>query len=110
MHGSSVSRVLILPLPWISSELGWFVAENGRQPWTIDGVLPTFLSASSITAGNVWLSLGGFVLFYSVLAIVELFLLVKYIRLGPEADSGGSPMGSPRLSLHGDGWQARAGE
>jgi cytochrome d ubiquinol oxidase subunit I len=83
--------VLSLPLPWISSELGWFVAENGRQPWTIDGVLPTFLSASSITAGNVWLSLGGFVLFYSALAVIELFLMVKYIRLGPEADAGGSP-------------------
>jgi cytochrome d ubiquinol oxidase subunit I len=83
--------VLSLPLPWISSELGWFVAENGRQPWTIDGVLPTFLSASSITAGNVWLSLGGFVLFYSALAVIELFLMVKYIRLGPEADAGGAP-------------------
>jgi cytochrome d ubiquinol oxidase subunit I len=79
--------VVILPLPWIASELGWFVAENGRQPWTIDGVLPTFLSASSITAGSVWLSLGGFVLFYSVLAVIELFLMVKYIRLGPEADA-----------------------
>ena len=81
--------VLILPLPWIASELGWFVAENGRQPWTIDGVLPTFLSASSISAGSVGLSLGGFVLFYSALAVVELFLMVKYIRLGPEADAGG---------------------
>jgi cytochrome d ubiquinol oxidase subunit I len=103
--------VLILPLPWISSELGWFVAENGRQPWTIDGILPTFLSASSVTAGTVWLSLAGFVLFYSVLAIVELFLMVKYIRLGPEADLGGSPVpvtyGS---SPHSGGQQASAGE
>ncbi len=94
--------VLILPLPWISSELGWFVAENGRQPWTIDGILPTFLSASSISAGSVWLSLGGFVLFYSALAVVELFLMVKYIRLGPEAEASGLP------STVGD--QARAGE
>lgn len=78
--------MLILPLPWISSELGWFVAENGRQPWTIDGVLPTFLSSSSITAGSVGLSLGGFVLFYSALAVVELYLMLKYVRLGPEAD------------------------
>ena len=76
--------VLALPLPWIAAELGWFVAEYGRQPWTIDGVLPTFLSVSSVSAGSVWLSLGGFVVFYSVLAVVELFLMVKYIRLGPE--------------------------
>jgi cytochrome bd ubiquinol oxidase subunit I len=73
-----------LPLPWISCELGWFVAEYGRQPWTIDGVLPTFLSVSSVSAGTVWTSLAGFVLFYSVLAVVEVYLMLKYIRLGPE--------------------------
>ena len=83
--------VLALPLPWISSELGWVVAENGRQPWTIDGVLPTYLSVSSIPAGDVWLSLGGFALFYSLLAVVELYLMIKYIRLGPEKALGQPP-------------------
>ena len=39
-----------LPLPWVAAELGWYVAEGGRQPWTIDGVLPTFLSVSSVPA------------------------------------------------------------
>jgi len=90
--------VLATPLPWISSELGWIVAENGRQPWTIDGVLPTFLSASSNSAGNVWFSLSGFVLFYSLLAVVEFYLMVKYIRLGPEEALGtpaAVPGGSP---------------
>ena len=79
--------LLSLPLPWISSELGWVVAEMGRQPWTIDGVLPTFLSASSTVTGNVIVSLGGFVLFYSTLLIVELFLMVKYVKLGPPESS-----------------------
>lgn len=93
--------VVILPLPWIAAELGWFVAEHGRQPWTIDGILPTFLSASSLTAGNLWLSLGGFVVFYSVLAVVELYLMIKYIKLGPDAEAGpASPaLGAPALSL-----------
>src|SRR5262249_16870234 len=54
--------LLALPLPWMSSELGWIVAEYGRQPWTIDGVLPTFLSVSSIPASHVWFSLSGFAL------------------------------------------------
>jgi cytochrome d ubiquinol oxidase subunit I len=72
-----------LPLPWIAAELGWFVAEHGRQPWAIEGVLPTFLAVSPIATGNVVLSLCGFVLFYSTLAVVDVFLLVKYIRLGP---------------------------
>ncbi|HEY2890805.1 MAG TPA: cytochrome ubiquinol oxidase subunit I [Dongiaceae bacterium] len=85
-----------LPLPWISSELGWVVAENGRQPWTIDGVLPTYLSVSSVPAGDVWFSLGGFALFYGLLAIVELYLMFKYIRLGPEKALG-APMVSPAV-------------
>jgi cytochrome bd ubiquinol oxidase subunit I len=72
-----------LPLPWIAAELGWVVAEYGRQPWIIDGVLPTFLAASNEPVGNLWFSLVGFVLFYSTLAIVELYLMVKYVRLGP---------------------------
>ena len=58
----------------------------GRQPWTIDGVLPTFLSTSSTTVGNVWVSLGGFVLFYSMLLVVELFLMTKYVKLGPQTN------------------------
>ena len=40
--------LLALPLPWIGVELGWFVAEFGRQPWIIEGVLPTFLATSEL--------------------------------------------------------------
>jgi cytochrome d ubiquinol oxidase subunit I len=72
-----------LPLPWIAAELGWIVAEYGRQPWVIEGVLPTALGVSSTDAGNVLFSLLGFALFYSLLLAVDLYLLVKYIRLGP---------------------------
>jgi hypothetical protein len=36
------------PAPWIAAELGWFVAEFGRQPWTVDGVLPTAMSVSHL--------------------------------------------------------------
>jgi cytochrome d ubiquinol oxidase subunit I len=73
-----------LPLPWIAIELGWIVAEYGRQPWAVDGVLPTFLGVSRTSVGNVWLSLTGLVIFYSVLAIVDAFLLVRTIRRGPD--------------------------
>ena len=72
-----------LPLPWIAAELGWIVAEYGRQPWVIEGVLPTALGVSSTDAGNVLFSLLGFALFYSLLLVVDLYLLIKYIRLGP---------------------------
>jgi len=72
-----------LPLPWVAIELGWVVAETGRQPWSIDGVLPTFLSVSSVTTGQVWTSLIGFVVFYTTLLVVDVFLMLKYIQLGP---------------------------
>jgi cytochrome d ubiquinol oxidase subunit I len=78
--------MLSLPLPWIAGELGWIVAEYGRQPWIIDGVLPTFLGVSNVPAANVAASLLGFVLFYTALAAIDLFLIVKYVRLGPEAE------------------------
>ena len=73
-----------LPLPWIAAELGWIVAEYGRQPWVIEDVLPTALGVSSIGAANVLASLLGFFAFYTALLVADLYLLAKYIRLGPE--------------------------
>lgn len=76
--------VFALPLPWIAAELGWVVSEVGRQPWAIEGVLPTFLAVSSVSANNVLITLIGFIGFYSALLIVDIYLMVKAIRLGPE--------------------------
>jgi cytochrome d ubiquinol oxidase subunit I len=72
-----------IPLPWIAAEAGWIVAEYGRQPWTISAVLPTMLSVSNIAAGDVYASLAAFVAFYTALLVVEMYLMLKYIRLGP---------------------------
>ena len=83
-----------LPLPWAAAELGWIVAEYGRQPWVIEGVLPTFLGVSGTDAHNVLFSLIGFVIFYSGLAVADVYLMVKYIRLGPEATLG-HPIAAP---------------
>ena len=77
-----------LPLPWVAAQLGWIVAEYGRQPWVIEGILPTFLGVSSVSTGQVWFSLIGFVIFYSVLFVVDVFLIVKYVRMGPEGFLG----------------------
>ena len=72
-----------LPLPWIACEVGWFVAEYGRQPWTIYGVLPTHLSVSTLSVESLYGSLAGFVGFYTLLLIVEMYLMIKFARLGP---------------------------
>ena len=73
----------MLPAPWIASELGWFVAEYGRQPWTIYGVLPTHLSVSTLTVNSLYGSLAGFIGFYTLLLVVEMYLMVKFARQGP---------------------------
>jgi cytochrome d ubiquinol oxidase subunit I len=73
-----------MPLPWVAAELGWIVAEYGRQPWAIEGILPTALGVSSVSTGQVLTSLAGFVLFYTILAVIDVALMRKYIRQGPE--------------------------
>ena len=73
------------PLPWIATQTGWFVAEHGRQPWSIGEVLPTHLSASSLSTGDVWGSLLALVAFYTVLLVIEVYLMVKFARQGPSS-------------------------
>jgi len=73
----------MLPAPWLAAELGWFVAEYGRQPWTIYGVLPTHMSVSTLSVQSVYGSITGFVGFYTVLLIAEVYLMVKFARQGP---------------------------
>ncbi len=87
--------IVMLPAPWIACELGWFVAEYGRQPWTIYGVLPTHLSVSTLSVGSLYGSLAGFVGFYTVLLIVEVYLMLKFARLGPGSLGTGRYMNEP---------------
>jgi cytochrome bd ubiquinol oxidase subunit I len=74
-----------IPLPWIAAELGWIVAEYGRQPWIISGILPTSLGASTLSVHDLWFSLAGFLGFYTLLLVIELYLMFKYARLGPSS-------------------------
>jgi cytochrome bd ubiquinol oxidase subunit I len=72
--------LLSLPLPWVAIECGWIVAEYGRQPWAVEGILPTFLGVSAVPAGTVIASIAGFVLFYSALAVTDVALMLRAIR------------------------------
>lgn len=78
--------VFFIPAPWIAAEMGWFVAEYGRQPWTVDGILPTALSVSHLSVSDLLLTITGFVVFYTILFIIEISLMLKYIRRGPQED------------------------
>jgi cytochrome d ubiquinol oxidase subunit I len=74
-----------IPLPWIAAEMGWFVAEYGRQPWAIGEVLPTFLATSDLTVGNLIFSLTGFIAFYTFLLAIEIYLMFYFARKGPSS-------------------------
>ncbi|WP_392553149.1 cytochrome ubiquinol oxidase subunit I [Orbus wheelerorum] len=77
--------LLILPFPWIASECGWFVAEYGRQPWAIEGILPTGVANSSLTAGEVLFTLILICGLYTLFLVAEMFLMFKFARLGPSS-------------------------
>ncbi|MBK1695489.1 cytochrome d terminal oxidase subunit 1 [Chromatium weissei] len=74
-----------IPMPWIAVETGWFVAEFGRQPWAIGEVLPTSIAVSSLTTHDLIISMSGFLIFYTLLFIIEMFLMIKFARLGPSS-------------------------
>lgn len=74
-----------LPLPWIATQTGWWVAEHGRQPWSIGEVLPVHLSASTLSSGDVLGSILALVGFYTVLLLIEMYLMIKFARLGPSS-------------------------
>jgi cytochrome d ubiquinol oxidase subunit I len=86
-----------IPLPWIACEMGWFVAEYGRQPWIIESMLPTTVGVSSLSVAEVLLTLVGFVALYSTLLVIEIALMIKYIKIGPEDGEKIAPTPPPSV-------------
>jgi len=76
--------VWMIPVPFLANEAGWLVAEVGRQPWTVYGVLPTWMSASTHGVGYMVFSLAGFATLYTTFIVVEMYLMVRAIRRGPD--------------------------
>lgn len=82
--------VLAIPLPYIAAQLGWLVAELGRQPWAVYGVLKTADSVSkSVSLVQVAGSLIGFTALYGLLGAIDIYLLAKYAKKGPDKDTTG---------------------
>jgi cytochrome d ubiquinol oxidase subunit I len=90
-------RILILaiPLPYIAIEAGWVLAEVGRQPWIVYGLMKTADAVSPVSATQVSSSLAAFIVLYSLLGLADFFLLAKYARKGP------NPVAGFRQSLRG---------
>jgi cytochrome d ubiquinol oxidase subunit I len=80
-----VARTLVraIPLPYLGLALGWTVAEVGRQPWIVYGLMRTADAVSPVPAGNVAVSLGAFIVVYSLLGLIAVYLMRKYACQGP---------------------------
>jgi cytochrome d ubiquinol oxidase subunit I len=85
----TILRIMLysIPLPYIAIQLGWIVTEVGRQPWIVYGVLRTSDAVSkAVSSSQVWGSLIGFTLLYGFLGIIDIYLLAKYAKKGPDED------------------------
>ncbi len=79
--------VFTIPLPYLANQLGWIVAEMGRQPWIVYGVLKTADAVSrNVSTAQVAISLAGFTILYGGLGIIDFYLLTKYAKKGPDSD------------------------
>ena len=77
--------VLAIPLPYLANELGWTLAEVGRQPWIVYGLMRTEHGVSTLATSQVLTTVVGFVLVYSLLGLADFYLLFKNARRGPAA-------------------------
>ncbi len=84
MRWLHVTGMALLPLGYIASEAGWLVAEFGRQPWTIQDMLPTWVAVSDIGSASVMLTFFIFLALFTLLLIVEINIMCKAIKKGPE--------------------------
>ncbi len=73
-----------IPLPYLAHQFGWLVAEVGRQPWIVYGLMKTSEAVSPISAAQVGISLPAFIVLYTLLGVVDIYLLVKFAKKGPE--------------------------
>lgn len=73
-----------IPLPYIAIMAGWMLAEVGRQPWIVYGLMRTSDAVSPVPSSSVAISLLSFIVVYSALGILDIYLLIKYARKGPQ--------------------------
>ena len=78
------AAIALVPLAYIASECGWLVAEFGRQPWTIQDMLPTWASVSDLNASSVAFTFILFLILFTTMLAVEINILLKQIKKGPD--------------------------
>jgi cytochrome d ubiquinol oxidase subunit I len=76
--------LLSIPLPYVACELGWIVAEVGRQPWIVYGLMKTSDAVSPIAVSQVLTTLIAFIVVYGLLGLAGFYLIAKNALNGPE--------------------------
>ena len=79
-----IAAIALVPCAYIASEAGWLVAEFGRQPWTIQDMLPTWASVSDLDSSSVALTFFLFLILFTTMLVVEISIMLKQIKRGPE--------------------------
>ncbi|MCD8071991.1 MAG: cytochrome ubiquinol oxidase subunit I, partial [Alistipes sp.] len=75
-----------IPLAYLAGQAGWIVAEVGRQPWSIQDILPVSTAVSSLNPGSVKTSFFLFIILFTALLIAEVMIMTKQIKIGPKND------------------------
>ena len=78
--------LLALPLPYIAGQAGWIVSEVGRQPWTVQDMLPAMASISDISVNTVKTTFFIFAVLFTIMLIAEIKIIIKQIRLAEKKD------------------------
>ena len=81
------AAIVCIPLAYVTGQCGWIVAEVGRQPWTIQGLLPVNVAISSLSAGAVKTTFFLFLAIFTLFLIIEIRILVGAIKTGPETQN-----------------------
>jgi cytochrome d ubiquinol oxidase subunit I len=80
--------LLSIPFAYLASELGWVVAEFGRQPWVIQDLMPTNIAVSNISSASVQITFWLFTVIFTTLLIAEVGIMLKQIKVGPNEEGG----------------------
>ena len=80
------TAIVCIPLAYITGQCGWIVAEVGRQPWTIQGLLPVNVAISSLSAGAVRTTFFVFLAVFALFLAIEIRIMIGAIKKGPEVE------------------------
>lgn len=83
-----VFALICIPLVYICGQCGWIVAEVGRQPWTIQGLLPVNVAISGLSAGAVKTTFFLFLAIFALFLVIEIRIMLNAIRKGPQISEG----------------------